>query len=92
VIHSDTTCHSLVYYNPAMTASAVPPSIDGSAVPRNPILGRIVQKWAVCTILRIRRAADFGRRVHSAERTMSKQANPGIVFIHGIWADGSGGG
>jgi hypothetical protein len=72
-----------------VTASAVYSSIDSSGVPWNPILSRIVQNEAVCTILRIRRAADFGRRVHAAERTMAKQVKPGIVFVHEIWADRS---
>jgi len=32
---------------------------------------------------------NFGRQVHSTEYPMSKQAKSSIVFVHGLWADGS---
>src|SRR5271169_5747873 len=32
---------------------------------------------------------NFDRQVHSTEYPMSKQTKPSIVFVHGLWADGS---
>src|SRR6202049_2096953 len=53
----------------------------------NRVLGRILQNRHVYTIPHARRAADFDGRVHATEDAMSKRT--GIVFAHGLWADGS---